>query len=89
LAAWGLLVCGAVAASMPWQQLAEASVANRAMQVGSLLLPAAALWQVALALRQRRAGRAWMLEAVAALAVLAGCATLAAFVLLPRAPWRW
>lgn len=83
VAAWGLLAAGMVAATRPWQQLAEPSTANGALAVLSLLLPAAAVWQLA------RAGRAWRLEAAAALALLLLCITLVVYGLLPVAPWRW
>ena len=89
VAAWGLLAAGMVAATRPWQQLAEPSTANGALAVLSLLLPAAAVWQLARAGRHSRAGRTWRLEAAAALALLLLCITLVVYGLLPVAPWRW
>ena len=89
VAAWGLLAAGMVAATRPWQQLAEPSTANGALAVLSPLLPAAAVWQLARAGRHSRAGGAWRLEAAAALALLLLCITLVVYGLLPVAPWCW
>lgn len=82
----GLIAAGLILQRQSFASLGDATAANIALALATLLLPVAMGWQAVLEIMKRP--KHWRVRLTASLAVLLLCAILAAYGLMPLILWR-